>query len=284
MDPTILYLNQIKYNLKYVDYDIIYQSIKEMQDKFVPTALIKAGHYIDRVRINKSGEVFTKQSEASYISDEDTIEKLDFGRANNKNQAIFYGALVSDEIPQQRAVAFIETTDIFDRKPIPSDVEQIFTVSRWKVLSDFEVIEVIFSTEALKVNEYVKAGLDNQLKNIDNLEQNKHYINQGKFFSDEFAKQEIDSPDDYKISAAYFNYLMDKTDFIGITYPSVMSAYKGQNVALLPSAVDKYLELESVSMFKFERKEGVNLPIVCIKLAMDLGDSNSDFKWKDCEV
>jgi hypothetical protein len=73
----------------------------------------------------------------------------------------------------------------------------------------------------------------------------------------------------------------EKFKLWGVTYPSVMNNYVGQNVALKPEAVDKYLTLEEVYMFKFERINKENLPIKCIKLATDLGENQMKFKWKD---
>jgi hypothetical protein len=45
--------------------------------------------------------------------------------------------------------------------------------------------------------------------------------------------------------------------------------------------VDKYLKLESVAVFKFERKDGKDLPIDCTKIATDLGDGNMNFTYTD---
>ena len=58
-NPTLTYLDQIKHNLEFVDYELIYQSIADLRDKFAPTALLKKDWFIDRVRINKPDEIFT---------------------------------------------------------------------------------------------------------------------------------------------------------------------------------------------------------------------------------
>lgn len=57
-NPTLTYLDQIKHNLEFVDYELIYQSIADLRDKFAPTALLKKDWFIDRVRINKPDEIF----------------------------------------------------------------------------------------------------------------------------------------------------------------------------------------------------------------------------------
>ena len=52
-------------------------------------------------------------------------------------------------------------------------------------------------------------------------------------------------------------------------------------MALLPEVIDKYLRLESVTMFKFQRKNKVNIPIDSFKMATDLGANCMDFQWFD---
>jgi hypothetical protein len=143
---------------------------------------------------------------------------------------------------------------------------------------------MIFSDEALKVNEYNKLALENQIKNYGHLPLANHYEKQGKFFSNEFARNDIKTGENlkYKISASYANYIWSNTHLKGITYPSIKSNYLGQNVALLPDIVDKYLKLETVGMFKFIRESGINLPVDSFKVATDLGENSMDFKWMDC--
>ncbi len=281
---TLTYLEQVRHNLKFVEYKMIYQSIADLRDKFVPTALLNKGWYIDRVRVNKPGEVFTNFQQVSYIHDKEVLEKfVDFGRVNEPRQAVFYGSIYSPQIKQPRAVAYFETSELLKEINKFDNAEEVFTLSRWTILEDIQVVEMIFSDEALKVNEYAKLSLENQVKNYKHLSLSDHCERQGRFFSNEFARSDIEKGETfkYKITAAYTNYLWRNTHLKGITYPSVASMYLGQNVALLPEIVDKYLKLESVGMFKFEKINGFNLPIDCIKIATDLGENSMDFKWND---
>ncbi len=283
-NPTLTYLEQVRHNLEYVDYDIVCKSIADLRDKFVPTALLKKGCYIDRVRINNNNEIFTNKEQVSYIHDKNILENyVTFGRANEPKQEIFYGAIESPEIQQPRIVAYFETSEILKELDKYDNIEEIFTLSRWRILEDIEIVEMIFSEEALKVSEYSKLSLENQIKNYGHLELVDHFEKQGKFFSNEFARNDIKKNESfkYKISASYANYIWNNTHLKGITYPSVQSKYIGQNVALLPELVDKYLKLETVAMFKFIRENGVNLPIDSFRLATDLGANDMDFKWVD---
>jgi len=131
--------------------------------------------------------------------------------------------------------------------------------------------------------QYNKLSLQNQIKNYRHLELADHYEKQGIFFSNEFARNDIEKGEvyKYKISASYANYIWNNTPIKGITYPSVQSNYLGQNVALLPEVVDKYLKLEKVGMFRFKKENGNDLPIDSFKLATDLGENSMNFKWFD---
>jgi hypothetical protein len=285
MNDTIRFLDEVKDRLEFVPYDLIYQSIADMKDKFVPTALLKKGWYIDRVRVHKNiNEIFTNEHQVSYIHDQDILDNfVTFGRANKKKQAVFYGAVETEEIRHPRVVAYFETSDLLKELDQQENAVELFTVSRWEILEDIEILEMIFSDEALKKSSSTRTSLEHQLNNYKDSPLAKEYEEQGRFFSNEFARNDVKKGQEYKykITAAYANYIWENPKLKGITYPSVQSDYKGQNVALLPEIVDKYLKLEFVGIFKFERKAGQNLPVDSIKVATDLGKENMEFKWVD---
>ncbi len=281
-NPTLVFLGQIQNNLEYVDYELIYKSIVEMSDKIIPTAILRKGWYIDRVRINRGNEIFNKIEDVSYIHDNDVLNNhVNFGRANIPKQAVFYGSILSPKIRVPRAVAYFETSSVLKELEIHENIEEIFTLSLWEILEDIEVMEMIFSDDALLKSEYAQTSFKKQVERFIHLPIADHYMKQGKFFSNQFARKDIGKNEEfkYKISAAYSNYVWDKTNFKGVTYPSVASEYLGQNIALLPEVVDSCLELKKVAMFKFERKLGKNLPIDSTKLATDLGIDKRNFNW-----
>lgn len=291
MDKILVELDRLRNSLRNVEYEHIYELIRSLRYKILPTALLKKGWFIDRVRLNQPADVlFTRKDEISYITDQYVLQNcVDFGRANVKGQGIFYGAVLSPEIEQPRLSAYLETSKIykhlerFPMAPENQNLTETFTVSRWRILEDIEVLEMIFSEEALKVSHYAQESLKNQLNNLKGHERIQHFIEQCTFFSNEFARNDIEQGENYKykISSAYINYIWNQTDFKGITYPSVATKYKGQNVALMPEFVDKYLELESCLLCKFERINGVNLPIDNSHLCTDLGNDQMDFQWRE---
>lgn len=283
MNSSLAFLTQIKDNLEYADFDLIKRSIADLNDKFAPIATIFKGEYIDRVRINKNGEIFNKIDQITYITDATTLDNCtEFGRANFPKQSVFYGAIPSPQAKYPRATAYIETTKVFEDHPLPDCINEIFTLGRWKVLEDIHILEMIFSDEALKISEYARTAFNIKISEIQNHHNKQHFIDQGKLFSEEFARSDCRNADyNYKISSAYSNYVWNATPLKGITYPSVKTEYQGQNVALLPELVDKKLELEIVVMFKFERENGINKPIDSFRMAKDLGANKSDFQWFD---
>ncbi|MBL7851624.1 MAG: hypothetical protein JNN04_12035 [Cyclobacteriaceae bacterium] len=283
MNPTLKFLSDVRDGLEHVDYEIIYRSVEDLRDKFIPTAILKKGSFIDRVRINSHAVPFTQKDQISYISDPKILAGIRaFGRANVPGQGVFYGSLITKHIPQPRVAAYFETSDLVKSLNDHDTVEETFTLSRWRVLQDLEVVEMIFSEAALKVNEYVQMSLNNQLKNITAHPQRDHCIAQGTLFSNEFARTDIGKGQDYKykISAAYANYLWNRTGLMGITYPSVPTEYKGQNVALLPAAVDGYLRLETVGEFKFVGRNNDNM-VTLRRYCKDFGIHETSFNWQE---
>ncbi|MBK0383633.1 hypothetical protein I5M32_11755 [Pedobacter sp. SD-b] len=86
MNNTLEYLTDVRDRLEFVPYKQIFQAITDMRDKFIPTAVIHKGAYIDRVRIHKQiTDVFYKEEDVSYIHDKEIIEKyVGYGRANKE--------------------------------------------------------------------------------------------------------------------------------------------------------------------------------------------------------
>lgn len=284
MDKSLEFLKSVRDNLKEVPYDEIYDHVAALRDKMLPSALLKKGHFIDRVRINNPSDVvFTGIQDVSYIQDKEKLKFIDFGRANLPGQAVFYGSVMSPKIERPREVAFKETSYNYKIRDELQNISEVFTMSRWRIKEDIEVLEMIFSDDVLKVSEYAQQSLAHQENHYKHLNTAAQMEEQARFFSNEFARNDIgkDEAYKYKISAAYINYIWQKSHLKGITYPSVQTGYLGQNVALLPELVDQHLELLSVGMFKFEKKNGVYIPIDSFRVATDLGENKMDFKWYD---
>ncbi|KLT64740.1 hypothetical protein [Pedobacter sp. BMA] len=285
MSPELAYLESLKNKLDTVTYKHVYDSIVQIPNKYVPSAILHINHYIDRVRINEGEKLFTNEQEVSYIHDPDVLSKyVDLGRSNAEHQAVFYGAIESLEIRQPRVVAYFETSKLFrNEEALEDNIVELFTMSRWRIITEMEVVEMIFGKDAQKNSNYARTSVAEQMRRLPNEETKKYCQEQGEIFSEQFARKDVGENESfkYKISSAYANYIWNRTSLKGITYPSVQSIYRGQNVALLPELVDKCLKLESVGVFKFERKNGYNLPVDCIKVVTDFGKDNMNFTYVD---
>lgn len=112
-------LQSIIYALKNADLSRVTYSriinILVTELKSIPyiTAKLKAGHHIERARINKPKEIFTSEAEITYRTDFENI--IEYGRANSPGQSLFYGAIKSDHIENPRLVNLFETSELYSR-------------------------------------------------------------------------------------------------------------------------------------------------------------------------
>lgn len=278
-------LKEYSKDLSSVDYDEIYDLLKNGIQK-IPLSLakVKANINIDRVRKNKNSELFTNISELSYIKDKYVIDKFltTFGRANLPHQVMFYGALQTSHIAQQRLTAIAETSSLF-RVPNQNCIEgEVYTVSRWEVQNEFLVVEVVFSEYALANNSDIRKAFENQKKFLEahNLpkEDLEFHLEFLKFISEQFSKK-VNNPDDYKISAAYTNLVLLHPDVNGVAYPSVQTDYFGVNIVLPPEIVDRILK-PTVCSTQIVYKNGLHTFIANGENFCDEIDQAKDLIWK----
>ncbi len=271
-------------DLSQVSYNKLVNALTSLQ--FVPfvTGILKKGHFIERARINSTGEIFTTENQISYRTDYPNIKK--YGRANVPHYSLFYGAFESDVIKHPRFVNLLETSEIF-RNLEEDKVENadfIMTVGKWKIKEDIEVVQMVFDENSIKNSKDIKRGYDFHIKKLSNEHpEHKHQFELIlNFFSNEFAKKEIKNHFDYMISAAYTDLAINWQGHKGLTYPSVKTDYQGHNVVLTPGIVDKYLELEICAMYRVQ-KDGKDSLISPLKHCTDFGPLNTKFKWVDAK-
>lgn len=219
-----------------------YEKIKKILETIiVPYNVItlNQGQYIFRGRRNENGEIFTQPKQLTYRTDVDNIEN--FGRANEPHQTIFYGA-------NNTETALLETSSLFNDSKVNLGVEEI-SLGRWYVRKTINLLGII-NYKATKANSIVK--------NLQE-EANRHPFNSHitqyilAFFSNEFSRNARGKMHLYKISCAYFNHVVRKLydeGIMGVAYPSVQNEYKGLNVALIPEAVDNFMVMDMVGIYK----------------------------------
>lgn len=250
-------------DIKYEELQTLLQKLKGMDLSKVPyneiisivnTAMvlpvllteIREGNYIERIRINKKDQIFTSKKELSYRTDPENINT--FGRANSPGSAMFYGAVISSPIQLPRIVALAETEELLrskDKGRVDKDI--IMTVSRWQITKNMRLAEIVFKKDRIKSTPEIEKAYLFHLKAFREQmaeDEVQKLISILEFYSEEFAKSDIITDTDYKISAAYAESAFKNDMVQGIIYPSVRTEYEGSNVALLPATVDDHLQFE----------------------------------------
>lgn len=279
-------------NLKSIPYDSIYDLIKNTI-KILPitSAILNKGTFIDRVRPNEGDDLFLSEDQISYIRDQKVIYNYmnNYGRCNLPHQVMFYGAIESSIIDKPRATAIMETSRIIQDTESINLEGELLTLSRWEVLEDILIAELVFYDEAIKINPGTKRAFEHHFPMIMNTNNREEMLKLMKLLSYEFSKTVRKTEDyNYKISVAYTNLILNESKLPdgrkidGITYPSVVSGYQGQNIVLRPDVVDQKIKLKYVtthSLHKNKLKSFINNH----KLVSDFGINNSNFTWQDAD-
>lgn len=187
-------------------------------------------------------------------------EGTPFGRANNENQAVFYGSNEGD------LALFESCQNLQDYQRFEP---QNFTMGIWKVKDNrkLRLVPIIDSELAQKnrpdiqkISQLSERLISDQISSKKIIKGSKMI---SKFFAEQFAKSEIKSPHDYKISSFFSDYIKKANDlsrikFDGILYPSVAHKYRAENVALFPESLDKleFVKCLSITCYNFRFDEG----------------------------
>ncbi|GAA4203904.1 hypothetical protein GCM10022289_20900 [Pedobacter jeongneungensis] len=122
---------------------VFYRILNEL--KFIPfvTAKLRAGHHIERARINEPGQIFYSESELIYRTDAHNLRT--FGRANCTRTGNLYGAIKTEHIEYPRIVNLFEIYEIFRNNDQQSVDTFTMTVGKWRIKQDFEIVEMVFN-------------------------------------------------------------------------------------------------------------------------------------------
>lgn len=276
-------LNEIlayRNRLEEIEYEDIKTLIKE-SIRYVPIALAKlrVNTVIDRVRLNRSTPLFCSQKELSYMTEEEDIKKhlTGFGRANKPYQPLFYGALTSEKIKPNRMTAYAETSNLIKDTSAVNLEGELFTLSRWQTNQEIIVPEIVFSEEAIVANPDTAKSFHIHYRALMEEPMRELALRQLQLFSQEFARK-TRTHHDYKIAVAYADLLMSDGGHPGILYPSVQTAYQGQNIVLRTDIVDKHLLLTNVSTHRVHKNKMKSIMANYFH-TKDFGVNNSNFIW-----
>lgn len=274
------YSNRLQ-EVSYVEiYDLIANGIRHVP---IPLAKINNGINIDRVRKNRSGELFKHIDDLGYIKNPMVIDRFTlFGRANCPHQIMFYGALETQLIDKPRLTAIAETSSLFRLPNQDCHDGETYTVSRWENQKEMLVVEVVFSEFALANNDEIRLSFERQKIFLASMNLSKQEFDFNLeflvFISEQFAKK-VNNHNEYKISVAYTNIALKHPDVRGICYPSVQTDYFGVNIVLPTKVVDEYLKPKICStqvVYKNGRNSLIaNGGFFCKDISLD-----KDIEWK----
>lgn len=214
----------------------------------VPEVTVNKGTYIERaVKVDKSQIPF-ELSRLSYIPDK--IKHLaKQGRFNNDSESLFYGAftdLDEPEITRYFLACEIEQ-DLFEKE----NCKFKFTTSKWITIDSFTAVLFIFDEKycgnSLIKEAYYGFQKDTIYKSLTDTE--KELL---KLITNELGKPK--PVNGYLISNTVFDFYKEK-GYKAIVYPGVQSKYKGNNIAILPEYVDKYLRFYMGAEFELDKKD-----------------------------
>lgn len=234
-------------DLRTVDFTVLKDKIHSaFRNVPMVHAKIPAGTMLYRARLfPQNSDPYSKVTDIGVPPNEVVTS---FGRANKPNEPLFYASsnieLAMNEICRDYRINL-------------KDYQVRFAVvGEWRVKSghDISVSNLCYNSKAQtnrddlkKAKAITEALLKNKPDGKSSLPE-KAIIGTSmllEFFSDEFAKENIRSEYDYKISAAYMDLLMDfSRDIIqGVNYPSVATNFAGDNIVLTKKCFEDKLEL-----------------------------------------
>lgn len=210
------------------------------------------GHLFYRGQICPKDQPFATKSRISYNPNPGD----NLGRANLPFRSTFYASSALD-------TAAIEACQ--DELRITSCREFDLVIGEWELTKDIEACMICHSEDTQKVGTDVgeaAAAIDPLMREGKTEDQYQALLKVNIFFAKQFAKKEINHPNDYLFSALCANTLIrSKSPELrpeALWYPSVAYKYKGFNVVFKTQLIDnKELILRRVFYYhlKFEKPD-----------------------------
>jgi len=199
--------------------------------------------FLARCRYNRNGEVFGNVSQLSY----NPVKKnITLQRCNYARQQVFYGAISSKTSQASiMSTAIVETCMEYIKQ---DDVDSHYlTLSRWQIKRPLSVFILPYAKDSISKNEDFKKAKNNYDQILTDLTKNdtvklNHLKSSLEFISEIFCKYE-NKANYYKISSAYFNFIMQAAErkniqIDGLVYPSANTEAAGMNIVLKKDIVD----------------------------------------------
>jgi hypothetical protein len=212
---------------------------------------------IVRARRNENGKMFTEKSDLSYNLKRNDL--INLGRFNRKYEPLFYGSLPveNSKLDYVLACALECCKELADQNNLL--LLQDFSISGWIVEKQFDVVTLCFDQKHLVYNPSLKDAVDGYLKAItDNFSvRSAEFIKTFLTFYSELSGQPAIGDRTYYVLTAlfvairYYYKTIEKSRIFGLIYPSAMTESVGLNIVLTRHAVDNFLRLDKVVMYRY---------------------------------
>ena len=206
---------------------------------------LKPGKTMMRLCQNKNGERFTTAKRISYKPQE--INET-YQRASTPRNTMFYASFNSDieekekKIPPQITCA-LETYK-WMREDDTINVQTV-TYGRWVVTKPINLIAVVHHKDFYDRNPYTAELVDSFKRDLEKDILREKTLKVLDFFAKQYANDQAD-PDHsylYILSAMFSEMCIKRRDIHGVIYPSVRAEGRSLNLAMIPKAAEKCLEL-----------------------------------------
>jgi hypothetical protein len=244
------------------------------------------GTLIGRARINSGPSLFCSEKELSYHPKADECKR--YGRASTPLRAVFYGSIMAGLVEDRVLTLMSEVAEVFKngadgKYDMPS--EFFLTVGTWSVTEKITVAEMVYAQRFINASPEIRKAFEHFMRSFagkiggNELEATTAIL---EFICEEFANPHVARHEDYVVSAAYAQMLLETTPRVqGILYPSVRSDARGFNVALYPYTVERSLVLIEAAYCRVSEAHTPRPVFQVLKIASDLGPVNSRFTWVD---
>ena len=215
-----------------------------------------------RSRPNKEGEIFSEEWQISYNSR--CPNSIVLGRFNRQYESVFYGAVPTEnENASMSLTSTLESCkEILDKNNDDPFID--LTIGQWDVKQVFWVVNLCIDNRHLDNNPRLKLATNKQIEKFRRTSPPNSFDLIIKFwnFISELSSRVFEDKSHYYLSTALFCTIRAHYEYMkvrkyenvyGIIYPSSMTQQQGLNIVLVPEAVDRFLELKKVCVYRYKR-------------------------------
>ncbi|MBC7423948.1 MAG: hypothetical protein H7334_10905 [Ferruginibacter sp.] len=213
-----------------------------------------ANMYVVRASKNGSHEIFKDEFRCSYNP---MTSDIPLQRCNYPEQQLFYCSMFTQTAESNTSITCILETALEQVKD-HKITKAYYTLSRWNLKRPLRLAILPFSKLSHKKNADFKIMSASTRESLKKHVYRKEILAAHTYMSEVFCRRRKKNIY-YKISAAYFNYIMKLSfNFDGLAYPSANTDASGINVALRKSIIDEGILVFYCAIVHRLRRDGTN--------------------------